>query len=62
MPDSPKDPESAYVKLAGTVGGSAVAVFVIAVIFGGQGWPAAVAVVALAGMGFGIATLINKNR
>lgn len=62
MSENPKEPDSVYVKLAGAIGGSGAGIFFIAAFFGGQVWPAAVAVVALAAMGFGIATLINKNR
>ena len=61
MADSPKDPESPYVKVAGAIGGASAGIFFIAAFFGGgQLWPAAAAVGALAAMGFGIAYFISK--
>ena len=62
MPDDPQKPESQFIGLAGAIGGSAFAIFAIAGLLGGQLWPAAVAVVALAAMGVGIAYFMNKNR
>ena len=62
MSDSPNEPESTYVKLAGTIGGSSAGIFFIAAFFGHENWPAAVGVIALAAMGFGFAFLMNKNR
>ncbi len=61
MADDPKS-NSHYVNLAGAIGGCSVAIFFIAAMFaGGQLWPAAIAVAALAAMGLGIAFFISKK-
>jgi putative exporter of polyketide antibiotics len=63
MADTPKEPESPYVKLAGAIGGSAAGIFFIAALFGGgQLWPAAAATGALAFLGIGLAYFISKPR
>jgi VIT1/CCC1 family predicted Fe2+/Mn2+ transporter len=57
------EPESPLVKLAGAIGGASAGIFFLAAFFGGHDlWPAAVAVIALAAMGFGFAYLITKPR
>jgi hypothetical protein len=59
--DTPKEPKSQYVKIAEAIGGSSAGIFFIAAFFGGgQLWPAAAAVGALAALGFGLAYFINK--
>jgi hypothetical protein len=63
MADTPKEPESAYVQIAVAVGGSSAGIFFLAAFFGGgQLWPAAAAVCALAAMGIGLAYFISKPR
>jgi hypothetical protein len=62
MAETPKESESQIVKLAGAIGGASAGIFFIAAFFGHELWPAAVAVVALAAMGFGFAYLISKPR
>jgi hypothetical protein len=63
MADEPKESESPYIKIAGAIGGSSAGIFFIAAFFGGgQLWPAAVAVGALAAMGLGMAYFISKPK
>lgn len=63
MSDIPTQFETPYVKIAGAIGGSCVAIFGIAAIFAqGELWPAAVAVLGLSVMGIGLAYFISKGR
>jgi hypothetical protein len=63
MAEAPKEPQSPYVQIAAAVGGSSAGIFFLAAFFGGgQLWPAAAAVGALAAMAIGLAYFISKPR